>query len=237
MEKDSGFHCESRIFILGGLNLSSFCPLNINLQGRECLVIGGGVVALRKAKLMLGYGAVVTVVSPHLVKELQELTGEGQVAYLADIYRPAYLQQKFIVICATDDPQVNRSAAAACRERGILVNSVSEPENCTIFFPAQFREGALSIAVSTDGSSPALARRLKNELQEQLDPAYADFTLFLKKIRPTIISEIKDSAKRRAVLESLAGERFFNVFKKTDPADLNSLAELIISGEAELDIE
>ncbi len=217
--------------------MSSFCPLNINLQGRKCLIIGGGVVALRKAKLMLGYGAVVTVVSPYLVKELQELINERQIAYLADIYRPAYLQQKFIVICATDDPQVNRSAAAACRERGILVNSVSEPENCTIFFPAQFRKGALSIAVSTDGSSPALARRLKNELQEQTDPAYAEFTLFLKNIRPRVIATIENSAKRRAVLEYLAGERFFNAFKKTDPADLKSLIEKILSGEAEFDIE
>lgn len=217
--------------------MNSFCPLNINLQDWACLIIGGGRVAGRKAKLMIGYGALVTVVSPILNEELKNLVDEGKITYIADIYRLAYLQQKFIVICATDDPQVNRVAAAACRERGILVNSVSEPESCTIFFPAQFRKGALSIAVSTDGGSPAFARRLKNELQEQLDPAYADFTLFLKNIRPRVIATFKDSVKRRAVLEYLAGERFFNVFKKTDSADLYSMFEEIISGEAEIDIE
>lgn len=220
---------------MGGLKLNSFCPLNINLQERACLIVGGGKVAGRKAKLMLGYGALVTVVSPLLSAELQSLVDDKKITYIADVYRPAYLKNKFMVICATDDQELNRSVAAACREQGILVNTVSEPENCTFFLPAQLRKGALSVAVSTDGSSPALARRLRDELQEKIDPAYADFTLFLKNIRPQILRRVNNSVRRKVIFEYLAGAQFFAYFKEEDPARLSRRIEQIISGEIDLD--
>ena len=209
--------------------MDSFCPLHVDLKDRQCLVVGGGTVAERKVKVMLSYRAKVTVVSPGLSAGLESLLNAGEIAYVADSYRPAYLKEKFIVICATDDPVINRAAAAECRSRGILVNTVSEPENCSFFLPALLKKGLLTVAVSTAGSSPALARRVRNELDALLNPKYEAFTQFLNKIRPLVLARVKDAGQRKALLEYLAGAEFFAAFETLPPGEIEKLTEQLIT--------
>ncbi len=210
--------------------MDSFCPLHVDLKERQCLVIGGGTVAERKVNVMLSYRAMVTVVSPDLSAGLNSLLKADKIAYIADSYRPAYLKDKFIVICATDDLGINRAAAAECRSRGILVNSVSEPENCTFFLPALLKKGLLTVAVSTAGSSPALARRIRDEIGAVISPEYEVYTEYLNKIRPQVLARVKDGSRRKALLKYLAAAEFFSVFKKLSPDEIERITEQLIMG-------
>jgi precorrin-2 dehydrogenase / sirohydrochlorin ferrochelatase len=211
--------------------VESFCPLHIDLKERNCLVIGGGTVAERKVKVMLSYKAKVTVVSPQLNPALGDLFSEKKITYLADIYRPAYLKDIFLVICAAGIEAVNRQAAADCIARGILVNSASEPENCTFFLPAIYKNGPLTFAVSTAGSSPALARRIRDRLSADFGLHYGEFAALLKDTRPKIMARVKDQGKRRLLFNYLAGEEFFATFTERPAAQVDQLLEELISAE------
>jgi precorrin-2 dehydrogenase/sirohydrochlorin ferrochelatase len=210
--------------------MSLYCPLSINLSNRDCLVIGGGRVALRKVNFLLGYNGKVTVVSPQLLPELKQYQKDEKITYIADIYRPVYLSDRFLVICATDDHQVNHTAAQVCNDRGILVNTVNEPGNCSFLVPAQLKRGLLSIAVSTGGASPALACRIRNKLKEQFGSEYKRYTLFLCKIRPLVISRIKDNKQRKTILEYLADSSFYEIFINMDETEAMQLIEDFIKG-------
>lgn len=194
--------------------MESFCPIHLDLKDRTCLVIGGGKVAGRKVKTLLPYRARVTVLSPELSPELSLILKKGKISYLADTYRPVYLKERFLVICATGNPGINRRAARDCIERGIPVNTVSDPALCTFFFPALYKNGPLTLTVSTAGKSPALARRLRSRLGKNMDDTYTEFADFLGEIRPIVLEKVKDPDKRRAILEHLAGEEFFSEFKR-----------------------
>jgi precorrin-2 dehydrogenase / sirohydrochlorin ferrochelatase len=208
--------------------LQSFCPLHIDLKNRNCLVIGGGKVAWRKVKVLFSYRAKVTVVSPKLSPDLQSALDEGNLEYIADTYRPAYLKDRFIVICATHNAEVNREAADACMDQGILVNSVSEPDKCTFFFPAVMKKGLLSLSISTAGSSPALARRIRDQLEENLPPEYGELVSFLHEVRPVVIKRIGDKKRRKELLEYLAGEEFLSRFKSLQHSEVSELVEKMI---------
>jgi precorrin-2 dehydrogenase / sirohydrochlorin ferrochelatase len=211
--------------------VESFCPLHIDLKERNCLVIGGGTVAERKVRVMLSYKARVTVVSPQLNLALDDLFRAKKITYLADIYRPAYLKDIFLVICAAGSEAVNRQAAADSINRSILVNSASEPENCTFFLPAIFKNGPLTFAVSTAGSSPALARRIRDQLSLDFGTHYGEFAALLKDTRPKIMARVKDQRKRRSLFSYLAGEEFFAIFTERPAAQVDQLLEELISAE------
>ncbi len=211
--------------------MESFCPLQVDLNDRECLVIGGGKVAGRKVKTMLSYRAKVTVLSPHLSSELSGLLEEDKIYYQADIYRPVYLKNRFLVICATDSIEVNRQAAEDCIERGILVNTVSDPGMCTFFLPALYRKGPLTLTVSTAGKSPALASRLRDELAGNLDQSYADFADFLGHARTLILEKVQDQVRRRELLEHLAGEGFFDKYKSLPDQQVWQILEELLQSE------
>jgi precorrin-2 dehydrogenase / sirohydrochlorin ferrochelatase len=214
--------------------MESFCPLLVDLKNRECLVIGGGSVAERKVKVMLAYRAEVTVVSPDLSTALSEMLAGKKISYLADIYRPAYLKNKFMVICATNSEAVNRRAAGDCIERGILVNSVSEPDRCTFFLPALLKKDSLTIAVSTSGNSPALARRIRNEIDSFLCADYGELSAYLGTVRPRVLKLIRDREKRKALLEYFGGDEFFSVFRSKPRSEIDRIVEQMITDRADL---
>ncbi len=211
--------------------MSFFCPLSIDMSNRDCLVIGGGRVAMRKVNFLLDHNGKVTVVSPVLNSNLKEYLTEGEITYIADIYRPVYLADRFLVICATNDPLVNHTAAQDCHSKGILVNTVNEQENCTFLIPAQFKRGLLGIAVSTSGASPALARRIRDNLKEQFGPEYIQYSHFLFNTRPSIMARVKDNKQRRIILEYLADGSFFKEFLNMTEMEAKLFTEeLITSG-------
>ncbi len=148
-------------------------PMNLNLAGRPCTVLGGGSVALRKVRALLAAEAEVTVISPVLHEELQELAESGRIHWQKGCYEAGKLPQSFLFICATDRPEINRQAVREARERNMLVNAPAQPELSDFTVPASFRRGNLMVTISTDGMSPACARQIRKHLEQEFPESFA----------------------------------------------------------------
>ncbi len=149
----------------------------LDLRGRRCLVAGGGAVARRKVEGLLAAGAEVLVVAP----EIEDMPDGAAVERRA--VRPGDLDGAVLAVCATDDGEVNAALAAEARRRGVLVNVADDPAAGDVAVPAVLRRGGLQIGVSTGGASPALARRLRDELAERVGAEYGPLVALLGELR------------------------------------------------------
>jgi precorrin-2 dehydrogenase/sirohydrochlorin ferrochelatase len=163
-------------------------PLFALIEDRACLVVGGGAVGERKVRDLLVAGARVTVVSRELTPGLAELATQGRLHFIQGDFTPQHLDGMILVVGATDDMEVNRQVSAAAQARGLLVNIVDAPELCTFIVPAQVRRGLLTIAVSTGGASPALARKVREELEELFGPDYGRYLRVLQAVRDQVLA-------------------------------------------------
>jgi precorrin-2 dehydrogenase / sirohydrochlorin ferrochelatase len=152
----------------------------LDLEGRSCLVVGGGSVGLEKAQGLLECGASVTIVAPQIVAELQQLPVER----IRRSYRSSDLDGRYLVVAATSVTSLNRHVYTDAEERSILCNVVDVPELCSLILPAVHREGPIAVAVSTGGASPALAQRLRDEIARVVRPEHADLARSLRELRP-----------------------------------------------------
>jgi len=144
-------------------------PIFLDLSGRRCVVVGGGAVAMRKARKLLQAGAEVVVVSPAVLSELESIGAEIR-------YRPyeaGDLEGADLAFTATDSREVNAAVAREARERGVLVNAADKPSEGDFAVPSTLRRGRLQVAVSTGGASPTLARRIRKELEASFGPEWA----------------------------------------------------------------
>lgn len=149
--------------------MGRYYPVYLDLQEQRCAVIGAGGVAERKVSQLLAAGASVTVVSPQATKTLQQWANEGRLDWLRRRYEPGDLAGVFLAIAATDDEMVNRQVREEATKEKVLLNVVDVPALCTFIAPAVVERGPVSVAISTSGASPALARRLR-ELMEGSRP-------------------------------------------------------------------
>lgn len=173
-------------------------PINLNLSGETCLVVGGGAVAERKVESLLEYGAAVRVVSPELTPSLSRRASEGEIEHIESEYAPEHLDGAPLVIGATDDRSVNRRIYSDARARGMLVNIVDDPELCTFYVPASVRRGDLVISVSTSGKSPSMARRLREEIEERYGPEYGVLADLMGSLREEVKAAHAAPADRMA---------------------------------------
>jgi precorrin-2 dehydrogenase / sirohydrochlorin ferrochelatase len=181
-----------------------FIPIFLDVTGRECVVVGGGEIAARKAEALLDAGARVTVVSPRLSPPMDSLAARGLVMHIARDYQRGDICGCVLVYAATDDPKLHRELAAEARALGIHINVVDVPELCTFISPAIVHRGDLQIAISTGGASPAFAARLRRALEDQFGAEYA-FTLeVLRAARRRFHAEEIDPADRMRRLKELA---------------------------------
>jgi precorrin-2 dehydrogenase/sirohydrochlorin ferrochelatase len=146
-----------------------YYPICVDMAGRACLVVGGGIVAERKVTGLLESGARVTVVSPALTARLEAWAHEGQIRVIRRGYETGDLADQSLVFIATDDGEVNATVAADARAAGVLINAADDPAHCDFIIPAVLTRGALTVAVSTGGASPALSRAVRDELETHLD--------------------------------------------------------------------
>ena len=147
-------------------------PLFVELAGRPCLVLGGGVVAERKVEALLAAGAVVTIVSPALTPALARLVTSGRVAHAARAYASGDLAGASLAFAATDDGAINAAVAREGQARGVWVNAADDPEHCDVILPAIVRRGAVTVAIGTGGTSPALASAVRERIEQALPEAY-----------------------------------------------------------------
>ena len=159
-------------------------PIFIETKDRPVLVIGGGRVGAEKVRGLLAAEADVTVVSPELIDELRQHAAAGRIKHVARAYQETDLDAGWQwVMVATDDGAINADVARACHQRGLWVNAADDPKHCDFILPSVVRKGKITLAASTAGTSPALARRLREELTAFLDEDYAPLTDLLAEIR------------------------------------------------------
>ena len=163
-----------------------YCPFFLDIQGKRCVVVGGGPVASRKVMLLLDGGADVRVVSPRLCLELGRLAAARKIDAVREEYRPAGLNDAFLAIAATSRAEVNTRVAADARRRKIPVNVVDAPGLSDFIVPSHFRRGDLTVAVSTSGKSPALARKIRTAFELSLGEGYEALTGLVEEVRREI---------------------------------------------------
>jgi precorrin-2 dehydrogenase/sirohydrochlorin ferrochelatase len=183
---------------------ASLFPLFLKLEDRPCLVVGAGTIAASKISSLLEAGARVTVVAQGASDELQKPAAEGKFRWLAREFEVGDLVGVFLVIAATSDSAVNRAVFLEAQRLGILCNAVDDPPNCDFYFPAVVRRGDLQIAISTSGQSPALAQRLRRELEETFDESAGDWVRFVGELRREILATHAPSDDRKQMLVELA---------------------------------
>jgi precorrin-2 dehydrogenase/sirohydrochlorin ferrochelatase len=181
-----------------------YFPVCLRIAGRRCIVIGGGRVGERKALALLEYGAQVTVISPELTGELVALQRQGRLAWLARGYEEGDLAAAFLVIAATDDPLVQERVHAEAEVGNILLNVADVPRWCNFILPATVRQGDLSLAISTSGRSPALASRLRRELEGWFGPEYAVLLDILGGLREQVLAGGRPHPENKEILGRLA---------------------------------
>jgi len=196
--------------------MSSLFPIFVKLAGRKCVVVGGGPVAEGKIEGLLTSGAHVVVVAPEVTKKIARWSGEHRLAWHARRFQPADLDGSFLVIVSTGVDAINESVFREADARGILCNSVDEPERCNFYYPAVVRRGPLQIAISTGGLSPSLASRLRQELETQFGPEYERWIEQLGVLRKQALARQKDPRRRTRLLERLASRRAYERFLRAE---------------------
>jgi uroporphyrin-III C-methyltransferase / precorrin-2 dehydrogenase / sirohydrochlorin ferrochelatase len=182
-----------------------YFPLFADLRGRPCLVVGGGEVALRKVRLLLEAGAAVTVNSPDLHPVLSAWREAGRIAHEAGSFRPELLAGQVLAIAATDARATNRKVWAEGERRGVLVNSVDDPEASSFIVPAIVDRSPLIVAVSSGGAAPVLARRLRQWLETVLPRGLGALARLAGELRPKVKGRLPAAARRGFWESQLAG--------------------------------
>ena len=189
-------------------------PIFLKLEGRRGLLVGAGTVALEKIATLLKTGVRLRVIAPEARDEVQALARKGKLEWIARAFEPADLDGNFIVIAATDVPEVNAAVYHGAVERNILCNSVDDIPNCDFFFGSVVKRGDLQIAISTAGESPSLAQRLRREIDEQLPQDLGPWLETIGELRREVLATHPRGEERRLMLHELAraaGVRFAHV--------------------------
>jgi precorrin-2 dehydrogenase/sirohydrochlorin ferrochelatase len=181
-----------------------FYPIFVDLEGRRCLVVGGGPVGTEKVEKLVEHGAVVRLVAPEVTPALAEHVAAGRVAeYHPRGYRAEDLDGCFLVIAATNLEAVNRTVWEDAEARGMPVNVVDVPHLCNFIVPSIVRRGELAIAVSTGGASPVVAKHIRRELEDRYGPEWEALVTLLRDVREDLKARYPDMPSRRDAVERL----------------------------------
>lgn len=198
--------------------MSQYYPLLVDLQDKAVLVVGGGVVAYRKVQTLLEHGALVHIISPRLVQELEKLVDGEKCVWTEKEYCTGDLKQELLVFCCTEKEEVNALVAQDAKNSLRLVNVVDDPEKCSFIVPSILERGDLTIAVSTGGSSPMVARQIRMELAEIYGEEMSAYLALLRiwriRVKESLAPEkrrlfwerVTDGEVRRLMLEKRAKE-------------------------------
>lgn len=180
-----------------------YYPVNLDLKGKSCLVIGGGEVAFRKIERLLECGAKVKVVASKLGERIKELIKERKIEYLGTKYKKEFLKNAFLVIGATNNRALNAHISEEAYKARILCNIVDQPERCSFIVPAVIVKGDLTITISTSGRSPALARKIRLDLEKSFGMEYAVFLELMGKIRNKILKSVNGQKTRKQLFRKI----------------------------------
>ncbi len=181
----------------------AYFPVYLQLSGRPVVVFGGGAVAERKIQSLSAAGAEVTVVSPKITKNLEALVKQGRLKHRPRSYRRGDLSGFILAFAATDDEPINARIAQEAAAGGLLVNVADKPELCSFILPSVLTRGDLIVAVSTSGQSPALAKKIRQDLESYFGPEYEEYLQMMARVRERAMKEINEASRREALYRTI----------------------------------
>lgn len=200
-----------------------YYPIYLDIKNRNCLVIGGGSVGARKVLTLLACGASVTVVSTAVTEKVRELSNIGVIKLKERPFQATDLDDRFLVIGATDNQELNFKIHAEAERRGLLCNIADRPESCNFILPSIVNRGDLIIAISTSGKSPAFAKKLRKQLEKAFGDEYAEFLNLMGAIRKKLLSEDHAPEAHKHLFEQLIERDLIQMIKAGDTDSINSL--------------
>lgn len=209
-------------------------PVMFNIQGEPIVVVGGGKVALRKVMSLLACGGKVTVIAPKLEPELEQMAQEGRIKWIERPFEESMLQSDplpILVFGTADEREVGLRISRAASVLGIPCNIADAPELCTFIVPATVNQGDLTIAISTGGASPALARRIREDLERRYGPEYNVFTRILGNLRKQIVGVGTSSEENRGVFFDLVDSELLPALKEKNRKKAVTILRTILPEE------
>lgn len=182
----------------------SLFPMFLKLTARPCVVVGAGAIAEGKIESLLQAEAKVTVIAPEALPRVRDWAEGGEIEWKQREYQDGDLAGAFVAVAATATPEVNRAVFAEASERGVLINAVDDPPFCDFYFPSIVRRGELQIAISTAGESPALAQRLRKEINAALPLDTGEWLMELGRLRREVTAVEPIGEPRKQLLHELA---------------------------------
>lgn len=205
-----------------------YYPVQLDIRGRACLVVGGGAVGTRKVNTLVGCGARVTVVSPEASDTLAKMAAQGRIVIRGRDYVSKDLEGMFLVIGATDDEALNRRIHADAEARRVLCNIADRPESCNFILPSILKRGDLLITVSTSGKSPAFAKKLRHRLEVQFGEEYGTFLELMGAIRERLLDRQHAPEAHKHLFEALIESNLLELISTGRRAEINALLERVL---------
>ncbi len=200
-----------------------YYPVNLDIQNRKCLVVGGGSVGTRKVMTLVECGAVVTVVSSDVAEELLELAEKKMIELKRRPYESSDIDGMFLVIGATDNEELNRQINKDAEHQNKLCNIADRPEACNFVLPSIVNRGNLVIAISTSGKSPAFAKKMRQDLEKEFGEEYDEFLQLMGAIRKKALSEKHEPEAHKHLFEQLINRGLVDMVRNHDEERINSL--------------
>jgi precorrin-2 dehydrogenase / sirohydrochlorin ferrochelatase len=187
-------------------------PAFLKIEGRRCLVVGAGPVAEEKIEGLLRAGAEMRVIAPEATNRIQELARAGKLRWERRKFRAADFAGVFVVVAATSSPALHAQIYREARRRSVLCNVVDDPEHCDFYYGSVVRRGSLQIAISTGGHSPALAQRLRKQIEQEFGAEYEQWLEELAATRKRLLTKTLSTERRKLLLHRLASQISFEEF-------------------------
>lgn len=187
-------------------------PIFLKIARRRCLIVGAGKIAEEKIEGLLPTGAEICVVAPAATPRIRALARDNKIRWDIRPFKAADLNGAFLVVAATSSPALHEKVYREARRRGILCNVVDDPPHCDFYYGSVVRRGALQIAISTEGQSPALAQRIRKILERQFGPEYEDWIEVLGEARKKLFARKMKPEERKQLLHILASGEMFEEF-------------------------
>jgi precorrin-2 dehydrogenase/sirohydrochlorin ferrochelatase len=200
-----------------------YFPINLDIRGRPVVVVGGGAVAARKCSALLEAGANITVIAPAFDAQLRAMHDQRKITCLTRQFARGDLAGAYLVFAVTDNDTVNQAVAEEARDHAILADVADAPDQGAFTMPASVRRGKLLLTVSTGGASPALARRIREELEERYGTEYATALELLARLREKLLTEKGNSAYNKKLLSALVGHDLPTLLKTGSIIEINHL--------------
>jgi precorrin-2 dehydrogenase/sirohydrochlorin ferrochelatase len=210
--------------------MTRYVPICLNVEGKAVLIVGGGAVGTQKARDFAASGARITVITPAASDDLRVEAAAGRLTLQLRRYEPGDAAGYFLVMVATDDPETNARVYEEASARGQLVNVCDDPPHCNFIFPARIERGPLTLALFTHGTSPALSKRVRRELERLIGPEYARLAELMAEIRPRVrAAPGLDQPERQAIYERIVYSDVLYLLREGDDAGARARVAAILA--------